>query len=141
MPYPGRNNIYNAVIRRRVRAALNEQERIFTEEHRDDSDEMLLQYLRDWAEQLRHTPWPGEITGTNLILKRFGTWEHARKKAGLPEPDTPNRQSGFARYAEEMKRQKKVCREKRQKEKNGLLTQCDQMEEPTDPQHDFMRGI
>ena len=63
MGYPGRQNIYEAAIRRMVQQALEEQEEQFREQHKSDTDAQLLQYLRAGALRLHHTPWPGEILG------------------------------------------------------------------------------
>ena len=84
MGYHGRQNIYEAAIRRMVQQALEEQAREFRAQHQDDTDEELLRYLRSWAFRLNHTPWPGEIPGTELILERFGpgngrcSWQNSR---------------------------------------------------------------
>ena len=49
MAYPGRQNIYEATIRRMVQEALEQQEQDFRQQHAEDSDEQLLAYLRAWA--------------------------------------------------------------------------------------------
>ena len=63
MGYPGRQNIYEAAIRRMVQQAFEEQEEQFREQHKSDTDAQLLQYLRACTLRLHHTPWPGEILG------------------------------------------------------------------------------
>lgn len=120
MPYPRRNNIYEATIKRMVNAALEVQEQEFSANRSADSDEQLLGYLCFCAGMLGHTPWPREIVGGSLIEKRFGTWQIARIKAKLPKPSTPDKISGFARYQEETQRQKELYREKKaaKKQKN-----------------------
>jgi len=79
-----RTHIYEAVINRMVRQALEAKESAFRLEHENDTDEQLLTCLVDEARRLHHTPWPREIVGGTLILERFGTWEHAVTAAGLP---------------------------------------------------------
>ena len=113
MPYPGRNNIYEATIKRMVKEAIEAQEQEFASNRSDDSDEQLLAYLRFCALHLSHTPWPGEIVGGKLIESRFGSWEIALRMAGLPKPTTQNKLVCFARYAEEAERQKVLYREKK----------------------------
>ena len=113
MPHPGRNNIYDATIKRMVNKALEEQEQEFTLNRGNDSDKQLLEYLRFCARHLGHTPWPREIIGGCLIENRFGSWEMALARANLPKPTTPDKLSEFARYTEETQRQKVVYREKK----------------------------
>ena len=55
MAYPGRQNIYEATIRRMVQQALEQQEQEFREQHKDDTDVELLMYLRACAIRLHHT--------------------------------------------------------------------------------------
>ena len=113
MPHPGRNNIYEATIRRMVSQALEAQEQEFAASHGADSNEVLLAYLRDCASALNHTPWPREIVGGSLIEQRFGSWENALVCADLPAPCTPDKLTGFARYQEETQRQKVCYRERK----------------------------
>ena len=122
MAYPGRQNIYEAAIRRMVQEALEQQEQEFREQHQADTDQELLMYLRACATRLRHTPWPGEIVGAKLILERIGSWERAVMLAKLPPPRGPNQQKNFARVQEETERQKEAYR-KRKAEKKILAQQ------------------
>ena len=120
MPYPGRNNIYEATIKRMVNEALEAQEQEFAQNRGSDSDEQLLAYLQFCTQLLGHTPWPREIVGGSMIEDRFGTWQTALIKAKLPKPSTPDKTSGFARYQEQTQRQKELYREKKaaKKQKN-----------------------
>ena len=113
MPYPGRQNIYESVIRRMVKESMEAQESEFARIRGTDTDEQLLVHLRLRAEQLGHMPWPGEMVGGSLIESRFGTWESALEKAGLHLPVTPNKLTAFGRYQEEVKRQQLIYREKK----------------------------
>ena len=117
MPYPGRNKIYEAIIRRMVKEALDEHEREFARVHGGDSEEELLDHLRACAQNLGHSPRPGEIDGGRFIEARFGLWETALEKAGLPKATAPNRPSGFARYKAEEERQKALYRERKAEKK------------------------
>ena len=120
MPYPGRNNIYEATIKRMVNEALDAQEQEFAQNRGGDSDEQLLAYLQFCAELLGHTPWSREIVGGRLIENRFGSWEEALAKAKLPKPVTLDKLTGFARYIEENERQKAVYREKKAAKKQKV---------------------
>ena len=122
MAYPGRQNIYEATIRRMVQQALEQQEQEFREQHENDTDRELLMYLSECAIHLRHTPWPGEIVGGKLILERIGSWERAVMLAKLPTPGGQNQTKNFARVREETERQKELYR-KRKAEKKVLANQ------------------
>ena len=113
MPHPGRNNIYDATIKRMVKEALEAQEQEFAQNRGGDSDEQLLMYLRFCSELLGHTPWPREIIGGSMIEQRFGSWETALAKANLPKPATQDKLTVFARYIEETERQKAAYRKKK----------------------------
>lgn len=128
MPYPGRNNIYEATIKRMVAEALEAQEQAFLAEHGEDSQAQLLAYLRDWAQRLGHTPWPREIPGGSLLCRRFGTWETALLAAQLPPPDTPDKTTAFARYQELTQQQKLCYREKKAAKKQRTQQQKAQKE-------------
>lgn len=117
MGYPGRNNIYEATIKRMVDRALEEQEAKFSEEHCADTDEELLAYLCQSATRLGHTPWPGEIVGGYFIEQRFGTWKYVLHRAGLRQPSMPNHPSKFDRIQEERIRQEAVYRQKKAEKK------------------------
>ncbi len=113
MPYPGRNAVYKAVINRMVKQALEQQELAFEQQHGEDCDANLIDYVRMCNERLGHTPWPREIVGGRLILARFVTWENLCDKAQIPFPTGQDRVSGFIRYIEEYARQEKLYRTKK----------------------------
>ena len=122
MTYPGRQNIYEATIRRMVMEALEQQEQEFRQQHEADPDEQLLAYLRTRAAALQHAPWPGEIVGGKYIQERFGSWNRALALAKLPPPAAANKNKPFARVQEETKRQKEIYR-KRKMEKKAMANQ------------------
>ena len=99
MPHPGRNNIYDATIKRMVNETLEAQEQEFAQNRGGDSDEQMLAYLQFCAELLGHTPWPREIVGGSLIENRFGSWEKALAKAKLPKPITQDKLTGAVHCA------------------------------------------
>ena len=122
MAYAGRNNIYDATIRRMVQEALAQQEQEFRQRHEAAADEQLLAYLRAQAIRLHHTPWPGEIVGGSYIEERFGSWSRALILAKLPAPRTANRNKSFVRVQRETEKQKEIYR-KRKAEKKALANQ------------------
>ena len=126
MAYPGRQNIYEATIRRMVRESLQQAEQAFSAAHRQDPDEQLLAYLRSCALSLNHTPWPGEIVGGKLLQERFGPWEQVLDMAGLPAPVTPNQAKSFARVREEEKRQKEIYSRRKAEKKALAAKRCAQ---------------
>lgn len=95
MPTPSRNAIYDATIRRMTACALEEAENRFAVEHAQDTEQQLADYLRKYADELGHTPWPREIPGGVTIQTRFGSWEAAVAEAGLPFPEHPNQPGKF----------------------------------------------
>ena len=117
MAYAGRHNIYEATIRRMVTEALDAQERMFRQEHEQDSDEALVELLRKWASEHGHTPWPGEVAGGSYLTERFGSWERLVSLAGLKVPTHPNRMQSFGRVKEEAERQKELYRRKKAEKK------------------------
>ena len=117
MAYPGRQNIYEATIRRMVQAALDEQEQLFRQQHEADTDAQLITYLCSCAAQLQHTPWPGEILGGTVIVHRFGSWEKALSAARLPPPRGENKPSTFLRVQQEEQRQKEIYRQRKAEKK------------------------
>ena len=117
MAYPGRQNIYEATIRRMVKEALEQQEQEFRQQHIEATDEQLLAYLRAWAIRKQRAPWPGEIVGGSFIQERFGTWNRALAMARLPMPRTANRSQSFARVQEETEKQKERYRQRKAEKK------------------------
>ena len=116
MPAPSRNDIYEAVIRRMVTQALEEQEDEFEQAHGQDSDMELVCYLCDSAKELGYSPRYKEIIGWRLLEERFGGWNEALLKAGLiPTVKCPV--TKLSRIQEETKKQKELYRQKKAKKK------------------------
>ena len=114
---PDRNAIYNAVINRMVREALEQKEEDFALAHAQDSDKELLIYLQRCAAELRHSPWPKEIVGWTYLTERFGDWNEMLRKAHLPMPNTPNKPSEFYLTLQEVKDQKQIYRQRKEEKK------------------------
>lgn len=116
MPAPSRDEIYRAVIRKMVTKAFEEQECVFEQEHSEDTDQELLQYLRQQAEVLGRSPRYKEIPGWRLYEQRFGSWNGALSFAGL-SPCGKCTLTKLPRYMEEEKRQKELYRQKKAEKK------------------------
>ena len=101
MPTPSRNAIYDATIRRMTACALEEAENRFAVEHAQDTEQQLADYLRKYADELGHTPWPREIPGGVTIQTRGCLSPSIRtsrassgasgKRPGASEPSTARR--------------------------------------------------
>lgn len=63
-----------------------ERDRIWGEEHREDTDEQLLSHVKAVAAELGLTPRKSEVTGGEYICKRIGSWALICTLAGLPLP-------------------------------------------------------
>jgi hypothetical protein len=57
----------------------------FAKKHKHDTDEELMQYLRNAARKLGHLPKKREVPGYALIKSRFGPWPRVLEMAGLKE--------------------------------------------------------
>lgn len=127
MPTPSRNEIYEAVIRKMLTQALEKQEDIFEQIHKQDTDEHLILYLQDCARELGYSPRYKEIIGWRMLEQSFGSWNEALKRANL----TPARKcpvTKLPRIIEETEKQKALYRqkkaEKKQKNKQRMETQA-----------------
>ena len=116
-----------------MRASLQKKEDRFAQEHKDDTDQQLLEYLHLFAKELGHTPNACEMIGGRLIEKRFGDWNRAVLLAGLSWPQSaPPMQSRLIYRQEKMQQERtftqdragsKEAREnaRRQKAENARL--------------------
>ena len=116
MPRPTRNEIYESVIRKMVQQALDEQELEFTRDHAFDTDEQLLDYIREYASVFRYSPRYKEIIGWKLITERFGSWGAAIEKAGLHLSSSCSVEK-LPRIQEEVRKQKELYRQKKAEKK------------------------
>lgn len=127
MPAPNRNDIYEAVIRKMVMQALEEQEREFAREHSMDSDEALLAYIRESAEELGYSPRYKEIIGWKLLEYRFGEWNSALQSAGL-SPSVKYPITKLPRILEETEKQKEIYRQKKAEKKRKNIMRMREQE-------------
>lgn len=116
MSAPSREEIYQAMIRKMVAQALDEQETAFEQSHSQDTDQELCQLLWQQAAELGRSPKYKEIPGYRLYEQRFGSWNEALTAAGLAtvgkHPVTK-----LPRYMEEVERQKELYRQKKAEKK------------------------
>ncbi len=61
------------------------REATFTQRHKNDTDEQLLEYIRSCSKRLGHIPRKREIEGYTYIKNRLGPWPRVLEKAGLKE--------------------------------------------------------
>ncbi len=57
----------------------------FAQDHRSDTDEELLRYLRSYVQELGFVPKKSMIPGFSYIKCRLGPWPRVLEKAGLKE--------------------------------------------------------
>ena len=62
-------------------------EKVWAEEHRGDTDEQLLLYVQQCAEELGFTPYRKNVLGSDYIAGRFGGWYATLSLAKLPIPE------------------------------------------------------
>ena len=116
MPRPTRNEIYESVIRKMVLQSLDEQELEFTRDHAFDTDEQLLDYIREYAAVFYYAPRYKEIIGWKLITERFGSWGAAIEKAGLHISSSCPVER-LPRIQEEVRKQKELYRQRKAEKK------------------------
>lgn len=86
------------------REVLAERDHEWAAEHEADTDAELLDYLRQCAAELGHTPVRREVLGSTYIADRFGNWSVALTVAGLylPKKKRP-KQTALDAYAKKRK--------------------------------------
>ena len=55
-------------------------------EHENDTDEQLIDYLKQCAKELGYTPHKRDVVGSEYICKRIGRWALVCTLAKLPVP-------------------------------------------------------
>ena len=116
MPTPSRNDIYEAVIRKMVTQALEEQEDDFEQSHAEDTEESLIGYLQDCAKALGYSPRYKEVIGWRLLEQRFGGWNAALQQAELV-PGVRCPVTKLPRIIEETEKQKEIYRQRKAEKK------------------------
>lgn len=127
---------FDQQVDKRVRQSLEKQEVEFACEHEHDTNDQLLEYVREFAEELGRTPHADEIIGQLLaylrrcaeelgrspvkaeveggsyIAKRFVTWPLALQLAWLPLPQgmRPAKAAAIKEY-QKLKKQRLAAEE------------------------------
>lgn len=117
VPYFDHNRWREQKLKAMVNVAMKEKNAAFLEEHRNDTDEQLLDYLRACARKLGHTPHPGEIYGSYLLTQRFSGWANAVSAAGLTNPVHQLSREQCRIYTDELRTQERMFKENREKDK------------------------
>lgn len=117
VPYFDHNRWREQKLKAMVNVAMKEKNAAFVEEHRNDTDEQLLDYLRACARKLGHTPHPGEIYGSYLLTQRFSGWANAVSAAGLTNPVHQLSREQCRIYTDELRTQERMFKENREKDR------------------------
>lgn len=104
---------FDRQVESRTRAALSKVHRDFVQEHREDTEAQLLEYVRQCALQLGHTPSPVEIIGSEYIISRIGDWARVITAAGLPSVNIETGIRCKNVYKQEYKKQAKQFKAER----------------------------
>ena len=123
-------------VDQRTREALRRQEQQFIEEHSNDTNAELAALVKARAKELRRSPRAKEVTGAELIIRRFGSWDKALAAAGLREPRgspvltrTDRYKAEYQRQAELFRVEKKRRREEKQSRKEACLRENEKKKE------------
>ena len=111
---------YDNLMEKRTREAIRKKMLSFEAEHENDTDNMLLNAIRDRAKELGYVPYPAECIAYKLIIRRFGSWDKALRLAHLSRPVGARRLRETNLYRQEYRNQQKLHR-RSGKIANGLL--------------------
>lgn len=117
VPYFDHNRWRERKLKAMVNVAMKEKNAAFLEEHRNDTDEQLLDYLRACARKLGHTPHPREVYGSCLLTQRFFGWANAVSAAGLANPVHQISREQCRIYTDELRIQERMFKENREKDR------------------------
>lgn len=117
VPYFNPNRWREQKLKAMVNAAMKEKNAAFLEEHRNDTDEQLLDYLRACARKLGHTPHPREVYGSYLLTQRFSGWANAVSAAGLTNPLHQISREQCRIYTDELRIQERMFKENMEKDR------------------------
>lgn len=117
VPYFIPNRWREQKLKAMVNAAMKEKNAAFLEEHRNDTGEQLLNYLRTCARKLGHTPHPREIYGSCLLIQHFRSWENAVSVAGLTKPVHQISREQCRIYTDEFRIQERMFKENQEQDR------------------------
>lgn len=102
---------------RRTREALRKQDEEFISEHSADPDRELLMFIRKRAKELGYVPLAADVTGSRLMIERFGSWIRAVRLAGYRFTQGPSKLKNTKRYKKEYVLQQRLFKLERQEKK------------------------
>lgn len=103
------------LMTRRTEAVLDARNKAFPQEHANDTDSQLIQYLCACAKEIGHSPDVCEVIGGLYIARRFGGWQKALGRADLPKPNPAPKWSRRWIVLQERKRQRELFLEERKR--------------------------
>ena len=112
---------YDNLMEKRTREAIRKKMLSFEAEHENDTDNMLLNAIRDRAKELGYVPYPAECTAYKLVIRRFGSWEKALRLAHLSRPVGARRLRETQLYQKEYRNQQKLHRREKEQKKRQRL--------------------
>lgn len=115
--YYGREEWLRIKAAEKTREALHRQNLLFPQTHKEADEQQLLQYVKDFAEELGHSPDACEVIGGSYIAQRFGGWEKVLEAAGLSSTGEISCPEKRLIYKKEFKRQLKALRQQQQTQK------------------------
>ena len=101
----------------RTREELERQDREFIAQHENDPNSELLVFLIKRTRELGYVPSATEITGGQLLIDRFGSWDQAVIQAGYRYSKGPSKLKKTQRYKEEYIRQSRLFKQEREEKK------------------------
>ena len=111
-------------VRPRVQEAIARKNKEFARTHKNDTDQQLLDYVRECAAEIKHTPQACEVIGGSFIAKRFGDWEQVVAAAKLPAPGSAPEVTKRLIYRKEYKYQAALFKKERNAQKaNNTIRQ------------------
>ena len=98
---------------RRENAARLEQDALWGEEHKDFTNEELLEHVCTCAQTLGHTPYAHEVLGGSYISRRIGSWGMVLYRAGLPALKGAQLRESEKKLLREEERQREAAAQER----------------------------
>lgn len=127
MNKPDKRKVFNGAEWRQKKTAartieaLRRRDREYSQEHLYDTIEQHLEYLRQCAKEIGHTPQVNEVLGGQMIAQRCGGWTTAIAAAGLPAPKRkiPDSQTRLYRmeYAYQDRNFREISQQEQQQKK------------------------
>lgn len=96
------------------------QEEAFEKEHKADSDEELITYVRKYAEELGRRPNKRDVIGYTYLKKRLGPWHRILEQAGLKEKQSKQLEKEQRQLAIKVRQEKKKLKKQQKKLRDNL---------------------